>query len=85
MGFLGARGVFSGKDRDPRRSTGRSRRIPLPKLNALTGEMIDVRGIEGTRRIDIVAAHILPTEIVGENENDIRFRRSIRRLQRGCQ
>jgi hypothetical protein len=44
----------------------------MAEENATLGESVDIRSIRWARRVDVVALRLLPTEVVGEYENDIR-------------
>ena len=58
-------------------STGRGWRVGMPELHALGGKRIDVGCLHRSRLIDVITTDILPTEIIGENKNHIRFGRAL--------
>ena len=62
-------GVFSGKQRAARRVPQRGSSIKLREPHTSGRELIEVRGLD---ELLTVRAKIAPTEIVGDNQNDVR-------------
>ena len=71
---LGAGGMVAAHDRASARRAARSGRIRMAEENAALRKSVHIRCIRRTRRIDVVAFQLLPTEVVGEHENDVRRR-----------
>ena len=72
MGGLGAGGMVAAHDGASARCATRSGRIRMAEENATLGESVHIRSIRRARRVDVVAFQLLPTEVVGEHENDVR-------------
>ena len=72
MGGLGAGGMVAAHDRASTRRATRRGRIRMAEENAALGESVHIRCIRRARRVDVVAFHILPTEVIDEHENDVR-------------
>ena len=70
-------GMISAQNRSTRRRTGRSGRIGLPKEHPLFRQRIEIRRFHRRRCVDVIALHILPTEIIGEQQNNIRLFRTL--------
>ena len=83
--FLSAGWVVSAHDCTTGWRTGWRGRVALPELNAFFREAIDVRRLHGGRRIDIVAPHILPAEIVGKDEDYVGLCRPVGFGDRGAE
>ena len=52
-------------------ATGRRWRIRLPEHDALFRKGINIGRCHRTGLVDVVALHILPAKIVGQNKNDV--------------
>ena len=82
--LLRTRRMVATHNRTSRRGTCRRRRIRLPKQHALFGQRIDIRRLHRRGLVDVVAFHILPAKVIGQQQNYIWLRRP-RRLSRSTQ
>ena len=69
---LGAGRMVAAHDRTSARRATRRGGVAVAEENAALGESVHIRSIRRTRRVDVVAFHLLPTEVVDEHENDVR-------------
>ena len=56
------------------RRASRCRRIGLPEHHTLFGKGIQIRCVVGRRLIDVIALHILPAQVVRQNQYHVGFR-----------
>ena len=65
--------ILAGHQRGPRRRANGARRVIGREPHAVAGQPVDVRRLV---EIAAVAAEVGPTQIVGDDENDVRLRQS---------
>ena len=75
VGLLRTGRMVPAHDGAARGCAGGSGRVGLPEFDAFLRESIEIRCLHGRWVIDIVALHILPAEVIGEDEDDIGLRR----------
>ena len=81
VGLLRAGGMVPAHDGAARGCAGGSGGVGLPEFDAFLREGIEIRCLHGGWVIDIVAFHILPAEVIGEDEDDIGLRRALGSMQ----
>ena len=72
MGLASASWMVPTHNRATRGGASRRGRVALPEQNPPLGQCINVRRIHRGRLVDVIAANVLPSKIVGQNQNDIR-------------
>ena len=73
MSLLSSRRMHTTHDGTPRRCTGRCRGVGLPEHHASLCKCVNVWRLRRRRFINVVTLDILPAEIVGQDQDDIRL------------
>ena len=81
VGLLCAGRMVPAHDGTARGRAGGCGGVGLPELDAFFRKSIEMGRLHGGRFVDVVAFHILPAEIVRQNENDIGLRRALGGMQ----
>ncbi len=83
VSLLGPSRVYAAHDRASRGSTSWCRGVRLPEHHTTLRERVDVRCLHRTRLVNIVTLDILAPEIIGQDQDDVWFRRPLVSRDRG--
>ena len=71
MGLLSNRRMLTGHDRNTGRGTCGSWRISLSKKNSTLSKGINIGSLHGRRFINVITPHILPPQVICQNDHHI--------------
>ena len=73
MSFLSTSWVVATHNGAARRCTGGGGSVGLPKHDPLFGELVQIGCFHGGWFVDVITFYVLPAEVIGEYQNNIRF------------
>ena len=76
MGFLCPSWVDATHDSTTGGSTSRGGGVRLPELDPFPGQGVDMRGLHWAGFVNVIAFDILPSKVIGQDEDDIGLFRS---------